>query len=199
MDNYSLYKGNNINHKSSKNFLPPILRRNKLESDNRVNLNKNVEKKIVTLRNEENNDYKDQKENGGKLSFPVEEYDSEYEDDIREQEIAKRKERIQKNLSRVKAIADLLLFYFIVRKITKDNALYKGHVSLKKFVFHYQQEDIENYTTSWFYNSIKIPILSIIKTSNLNFDISNVKSDYKMITDDQNRKYIKLEVSYYVN
>jgi len=187
-------------HKSSKSILPNInltTKPAKTESKKKVFFNSLV--KVLNPEKEKDIDkYK------RILSVAVEVEEEAEEDDktqrIKQEEVQKfKKERAIKNINRVKAIADLIIFYFMVRKVTRENKLYKGHTSLKKFVYHYEQDRVEDVVTAWIYNAIKIPILSIIKTSKLNFDISNEKSEVKELTSEQNDKYIKLEVSFSIN
>ncbi len=112
------------------------------------------------------------------------------------EEVNKRKERIKKNIKKVKAITNMFKFYYMVRKIARENKSYIAHVSLKKFVYYYERERMEEKIKNWIFYAIKIPFKSILKTSKLDFDISNHSrhSEIKIVTSVQNEQYIKLEV-----
>jgi len=101
---------------------------------------------------------------------------------------------ITKNKFKLLSIA--VFFFCLVKKITKDNNKVRRLKSIKKFNYHYDVEDSKAKIETWMYNCIKMPYISLLKDSNSTFDISvdDNSKDINSVTEDQNTKYIKIEV-----
>ena len=110
------------------------------------------------------------------------------------------------NKNRLLAIVNMLRFYYKARKIVRENNKYFRYLSIKKFAFYFDSENEVIKINNWFFNSIKIPFLSILLTK-VSFDISNPQDcifstcndnllgEINRLSENQIDKYIKLEVN----
>lgn len=103
----------------------------------------------------------------------------------------------RKNRKYFKYIAYAVYFFCLCKKVVEDNNKLARLNTLKRFNYHYDLDEIIEKTTNWMYNTIKIPFLSIIKSPDINFDISNDDKigNITSVSDEMNDRFIKLEVS----
>jgi len=176
------------------------------QSDNYESENDGVDKSLISSKNESDDDKDHSK------------YTENNDDESSESLIEKKKsnhvhtsinllkkhkkyikqERIKKNMNKLKAISNIIILYYTIKIITRENSSFKANTTLKKFVLYYEKERIELTINNWIYNAIKTPYLSILKTNNLDFDISNEKNTHRNITavtNEKTEKYVKLEVN----
>jgi len=95
-------------------------------------------------------------------------------------------------MTKFKALSMIIYTYFVIKKRTKGKNKELRANSLKKFVYYLNNEYIEDIIGNWLYTSIRIPYLSIIRSIQMDFDISSNK--VKNNSYENELKYIKLEV-----
>jgi len=93
-------------------------------------------------------------------------------------------------------IINSMLFITWIEKMVKESRESQRLFSIKKFAYYINTELIEEKICDWMYSLIKTPILSILKTDHICFDIKSKSANTKP-TEETNEKYLKLEVRKY--